>query len=306
MIGEVINGKYKIEAAFSESHMYEVFTALEVATGTTVVIKILKEEMAQNSERVKGFSDEIRSFASLSHPMIAEVLDVDLFEDRPYVVVPLVRGRELHNMIKEETVSFADSCKIVQDLATVLQYASDQNVEHRTIKLSNVLRDSDGKLTVLSFTHPRLKLANRSPRSENSGVHSDLFFLGTTFFELLAGESPIRKRGGINELWDMKLEKLLRIRHAELAPEQLSRIVDFVKKALTRDMGNRFNSHEDFLKSLADLSGIIRANTIRSKARQLSMASQVVDALNGRMSNVNMHVPVMTNAVAASQTNAAV
>ncbi|MDD2999723.1 MAG: hypothetical protein PHV05_11730, partial [Candidatus Riflebacteria bacterium] len=47
-------------------------------------------------------------------------------------------------------------------------------------------------------------------------------------------------------------------------------------------------SHEEFLKALADLSGNIREKTIRSKARQLSMASQVVDALNGRMSNVNM------------------
>lgn len=295
MIGEIINGKYKVETAFSESHMYEIFTALEVATGTTVILKILKEEMAQNADRVKGFSDEIRAFASLSHPLIAEVLDVDLFEDRPYVVVPMVKGKELHNLIKEDVMAFTDCCKIAQDLATVLQYASDQNVEYRTIKLSNVLRDTDGKLTVLSFTHPRLKLTSRSVRSENSGVHSDLFFLGSTFFELMAGESPIRKRGGINELWDMKLEKLLRIRHPDLAPEQLSRIVDFVKRALTRDMSHRFNSHEEFLKSLADLSGVIRSTTIRNKSRQLSMASQVVDALNGRMSNVNMNMPTPAN-----------
>lgn len=291
MIGEIVNGKYKIEAAFSESHMYEIFTALEVATGVTVVLKILKEEMAVNTERVKGFSDEIRAFASLSHPMVAEVLDVDIFEDRPFVVVPMVRGQELHRLLKEEVMSFADSCKIAQDLATVLQYAADQKVEYRTIKLSNVLRDADGKLTVLSFTHPRLKLASRSTRSENSGVHADLFFLGTIFFEMMAGESPIRKRGGINELWDMKLEKLLRIRHADLAPEQLSRIVDFVRRTLTREMDRRFNSHEEYLKALADLSGIVRANTIRSKGRQLSMASQVVDALNGRMSNVNTSIP---------------
>lgn len=291
MIGEIINGKYKVEAAFSESHMYEIFTALETETGATVVLKILKEEMAQSAERVKGFSDEIRSFASLSHPLIAEVLDVDIFEDRPYVVVPLVHGKELHNIIKDEVMSFTDSCKIAQDLATVLQYSADQKIEYRTIKLSNVLRSSDGKLTVLSFTHPRLKLASRSARSENSGVHSDLFFLGTTFYEMMAGESPIRKRGGINELWDMKLEKLLRIRHPNLAPEQLGRIVDFVRRTLTRDMNIRFNSHEEYLKALADLSSTIRTNTIRNKGKQLSMASQVVDALNGRMSNVNMSMP---------------
>lgn len=291
MTGEVINGKYRIEAAFSESHMYEIYTATELATGTIAIIKILKAEMASNADRVKGFSDEIRSFASLSHPLIAEILDVDMYGDQPYVVSQLVHGVDLYNIIRNETLSFADCCRIIQDLATVLQHASDQNVECRTIKLSNVLRGSDGKLTVLSFTHPRLKLASRSTRSVSSGIHSDLFFLGGTFYEMLSGESLIRKRGGVNELWEMKLEQLLRIRHADLAPEQIDRVVDFVRKTLTRDMKLRFNSHEEFLKGLADFTGIIRGNSIRSKVRQLSMASQVVDALNGRMSNVNMNMP---------------
>ncbi|PKL44988.1 MAG: hypothetical protein CVV41_02560 [Candidatus Riflebacteria bacterium HGW-Riflebacteria-1] len=293
MVGEIINGKYRVDAAFSESHMYEILAATELETGTTVVIKILKEEMACNAERVKGFSDEIRSFASLSHPLIAEVLDVDMYGDRPYVVSQQVKGEDLYSILKNESLAFAECCRIIQDLATVLQHASDQNIECRTIKLSNVLRGSDGKITVLSFTHPRLKLASRSQRTATSGIHSDLFFLGGTFYEMLTGESLIRKRGGVNELWDMKLEQLLRIRHADLTPEQIGRVVDFLRRTLTRDMSLRFNSHEEYLKSLADLSGIIRGNNIRNKTRHLSMASQVVDALNGRMSNVNMNMPAV-------------
>lgn len=306
MIGELINGKYKIEAAFSESHMYEIFSALEVGTGTQVIVKILKESMAANAERVRGFSDEIKSFASLSHPLIAEVLDVDMYDDRPYVVSPVVRGKDLPALIKGEVLPMHECVKIIQELATVLQYAADQKVEHRTIKLSNVIRRDDGRICVLSFTHPRLRLASRSTRSEGTGVHSDLYFLGTAFFELLAGESPIRKNGGINELWDMKLEKLLRIRHPDMPPEQVTRIVDFVRATLTRELGRRCNSHEEFLKSLADLSGKIRETNIRSKAaRQLSMASQVVDALNGRMSNVNTSLPPVVNMPPAQMTTPA-
>ncbi|HNX74491.1 MAG TPA: protein kinase [Candidatus Rifleibacterium sp.] len=291
MIGEIINGKYKIEAAFSESHMYEVYSALEVATGTRVVVKILKEQMAAIPDRVRGFSDEIKSFASLSHPLIAEVLDVDMFDDRPFVVSPIVEGKDLHALIRENILPLNDCIAIIQDMATVLQYACDQKVEYRTIKLSNVLRRTDGRLSVLSFTHPRLKLAVKTSRSEGSGVHSDLYFLGSTFFELLAGESPIRQRGGINELWDMKLEKLLRIRHPEISPLQVGKIVEFVRRTLTRELDKRFNSHEEFLKSLADLSGTLRETNIRNRVKQMSMASQVVDALNGRMSNVNTSMP---------------
>ena len=304
MIGEVINEKYKIETAISESHMYEVFEALEVATGATVIVKILKEEMAVNTERVRVFSEEIRAFASISHPSVAEILDIDMFEDRPFVVTELVTGRDLHYWIKEQTLAFADCVKILQDLTAVLQYASDEEVFNRTIKLSNVLRTEDGKLTILSFTHPRLKLAGKAFRSEKSGVHSDLFFLGTTFFELLAGETPIRKRGGINELWDMKLAKHLRIRHSALTPAQIESIVNFVRKTLTREMKQRFASHEEFLKSLADLAGTVRGSSIKKKERQLSMASQVIDAINGRMSNINPIMPT-SNQPKPKSTNSA-
>lgn len=287
MIGELISDKYRIEAAISESHMYEVFAAYEVATGANVVVKILNESMAYQPDRVKTFTDEIKSFAALSHPMIAAILDIDIFDDRPYVVTEKVEGEDLYSMINGEPLSFAESIKIIQGLTTVLQYAADQQVEHRTIKLSNVLRQKDGELKVLSFTHPRLKLAGRSERGKGSGVHSDLFFLGITLYELLTGESPIRKRGGINELWDMKFEQFLRIRHPELNPEQLAKVVGLAKRTITRDVKLRFNSHEEFLKDLADFSSMIRANKFRSKSQQLSMASQVVDALNGTMSNVN-------------------
>lgn len=288
MIGELINDKYKIESVFSESHMYEIFTAIEAATGQTVVLKLMKEEMAVSTDRVKIFSEEVKNFASLSHPLIAEILDLDVFEDRPYVVSPLISGKELNLVMKDEVLSLPDSVKIIQDLATVLQCASDHNIENRNINLSNVLRRKDGHITVLSFTLPRLKLISSTPvkRSENAGIQADLYFLGTALFELLAGESPIRKMGGLNELWDMKLEKALRIRHPELEPAQQDKIIAFISKTLTREISQRFNNYEEFLKGLADLAGNLRSASIKNRnSRQMSMASHVVDVLNGKITS---------------------
>ena len=291
MIGEIINDKYKIESVFTESHMYELFTAIELSTGSTVVLKLMKEEMAVSTERVKNFSEEIKNFASLSHPMIAEILDLDMFEGRPYVVSPLIKGKELNRVIKDEVLSLPDSVKIIQDLAAVLQCAADKKIENRNINLSNILRREDGHVVVLSFTLPRLKLVSTAPvkKSDNSGVQSDLYFLGTAFFELLAGESPIRKLGGLNELWDMKLEQFMRIRHPEIEPDMQDKLVGFISKTFTRNMTQRFNSYEEFLKALADLAGKIRkdASQRNRTARQLSMASNVMDALNGKLNSTS-------------------
>ena len=286
MIGEIINDKYKIESVFSESYMYEIFTAIEAATGQTVVLKLMKEEMAVNAERVRMFSEEIKNFASLSHPNIAEILDLDMFEDRPYVVSPLISGKELNFVMKEELLSLPDSVKIIQDLAAVLQCAADHKIENRNINLSNVIRKKDGHVTVLSFTLPRLKLITSTPvkRNENAGIQADLYFLGTALYELLAGKSPIRKIGGLHELWDMNLEKDLRIRHPELEPSQQKKIVEFIRKTLTREMNQRFNSYEEFLKAIADLAGDFRQKNIRNKvSRQMSMASHIVDVLNNKI-----------------------
>lgn len=286
MIGEIINDKYKIESVFSESYMYEIFTAIEAATGQTVVLKLMKEEMAVNAERVRVFSEEIKNFASLSHPNIAEILDLDMFEDRPYVVSPLISGKELNFVMKEEVLSLPDSVKIIQDLAAVLQCAADHKIENRNINLSNVIRKKDGHVTVLSFTLPRLKLITANPvkRNENAGIQADLYFLGTALYELLAGKSPIRKIGGLHELWDMNLEKELRIRHPELEPSQQRKIVDFIRKTLTREMNLRFSSYEEFLKAIADLAGDFRQSNIRNKvSRQMSMASHIVDVLNNKI-----------------------
>lgn len=294
MIGEIINEKYKIESVFSESHMYEIFTAIEAATGQTVVLKLMKEEMAVNEKRVKVFSEEIKNFASLSHPNIAEILDLDVFEDRPYVVSPLIEGKELNLVMKDELLSLPDSVKIIQDLAAVLQCASDHKIENRNINLSNVIRKKDGHITVLSFTLPRLRLVSTTPvkRNENSGIQADLYFLGTALYELLAGKSPIRKIGGLHELWDMNLERDLRIRHPELEPEQQRKVVEFIRKTLTREMNLRFENYEAFLKGLADLAGNIRQANIKNKlSRQMSMASHIVDVLNNKINSTNTILP---------------
>lgn len=316
MIGEIINEKYKIESVFSESHMYEIFTAIEAATGQTVVLKLMKEEMAVNEKRVKVFSEEIKNFASLSHPNIAEILDLDVFEDRPYVVSPLIEGKELNLVMKDELLSLPDSVKIIQDLAAVLQCASDHKIENRNINLSNVIRKKDGHITVLSFTLPRLRLVSTTPvkRNENSGIQADLYFLGTALYELLAGKSPIRKIGGLHELWDMNLERDLRIRHPELEPEQQRKVVEFIRKTLTREMNLRFENYEDFLKGLADLAGNIRQANIKNKlSRQMSMASHIVDVLNNKINTTSTILPrssetpsktAKSNVVTASLKNA--
>lgn len=294
MIGTIINGRYELLQTLSESHQFEVFTALERETGATVVVKLLREELCDNQERVQIFCEEVKAFAALSHPGIVHILDMDQFGRRPFVVTELVEGIDLKTWMQSGTASFKDVGRVVQELAAVLQYACDQKVTRRSIKVSNVFRRRDGSIKVLTFSHPRLKLVGAESRryDEAAGVQSDLFFLGTTMFELLTGESPIRKRGGLHELWESRLRQALRVRHAHLTPDDIDRVVDFLDRTLTRNVQRRFESHAAFLMGLSDLlhasEGALRKERGPAARVALATAAEVVDAIHGRLPGVSV------------------
>ncbi len=285
MIGTVINGKYEIRQALSESHQFEVFSALEVETGTTVVLKLMREELAEKADRVRLFADEVAQFARVDHPGVARILDIDMTGSRPFVVTEFVKGTDLLSWIQNGPVSFNEATRAIQGLATVLQAAYDQAILCRSVKLSNVLRTAKGDIKVLSFSLPRLKLVGREDADPAASIQSDLYFLGTAYYELLTGESPIRRRGGLNECWDEKLRQAMRLRHPHLNPEQIDRLVTFLDSTLTRDVSRRCKDHTAFLVGLADLLHLSEGSNRQNKSakKQFASASEVVDAIQGRM-----------------------
>ena len=287
MIGTTLNEKYKLGSMLAESHLYEVYQAVEIETGSAVVVKMMREEIAASFDQVKFFSDEVQAFGKLSHPNVAQVLDMDMAGNRPYVVREPVSGIDFRAWAREEKgVPFLAAVKAVQSLGFVLQAAFDEGIDQRTIKSSNVVRREDGTVKVLGFSMPRLRLIkkNQSMADLEAGIQSDLFFLGTTLFELLTGDSPIRKRGGINETWDDKLRQALRIRHQQLPPEAIDKVVEGIERTFTREMKNRFQDHTGFLVVLADLIHLAESleRSSRPQRRDMSTASEVVDAIHGR------------------------
>ncbi|MFZ2960364.1 MAG: protein kinase [Candidatus Ozemobacteraceae bacterium] len=288
MIGTILQEKYAVKALLAESHLYEIFAAVEVETDTDVVIKLMKEDVAADFNRVKMFNEEVRTFAKLSHPGIAQIMDMDTAGKRPFIVTEPVAGVNLLSWARgENPPSFMAAVKAARDIAGILQYALDEGVVRRSAKLSNIMRGDDGTIKLLSFSLPRLHVVGVGSSFDiASGIQSDLFFLGTTIFELITGESPIRKRGGLNETWDDMLRRALRTRHPQLPPASIEKVIETIERTFTREMARRFLDHTAFLKAMADLlhlaEGADRAPRVAVARREMSTASEVVDAINGR------------------------
>src|ERR1700745_2857769 len=101
MPSSLIAGRYELQGQLGEGGMGVVWRALDVKTGSSVAIKLMKD--MSDPVAVDLFTKEWRALAEISHPNIVEVRDVDVIEEnrqrKPFFVMPLLRGATLADLI---------------------------------------------------------------------------------------------------------------------------------------------------------------------------------------------------------------
>ena len=88
-------GSYDIVALIGKGGMGEVYRATDTKLKREVAIKVLPEEFAQDSERMKRFEREAQLLASLNHPNIAAIHGLDRIRDTTFLVLELELERAL-------------------------------------------------------------------------------------------------------------------------------------------------------------------------------------------------------------------
>ncbi|MCH7591684.1 MAG: protein kinase [Planctomycetes bacterium] len=83
-------GPYKIVAPIGKGGMGEVYRARDTKLDRDVAIKVLREELANDDERLARFEREAKLLASLNHPNIASIYGLEHSENTHYLVLELV------------------------------------------------------------------------------------------------------------------------------------------------------------------------------------------------------------------------
>jgi len=82
------------------------------------------------------FEREAKLMALLEHPHCVSVIDFGLHDDKPYVVMELLRGRSLHEMLVEQGRFEAPRAgDLVRQVLSGLAHAHDQGIIHRDVKI---------------------------------------------------------------------------------------------------------------------------------------------------------------------------
>ena len=185
-----------------------VYRAVHTKTGDIKAVKVLRSRHSSNEEMREHFLREGRMVMKLRHPNIVPIHEVDEDQGRIYMVMDFVEGQNLRDYVRtHRKLSVMRALGIVRDVAAGLSYAAGERINHRDMKLSNVLLSSRGQAKLVDFG-----LATEAgdsgeltggPRSidyagleRTTGVkrddkRSDIFFLGCMLYHMITGVPPL-------------------------------------------------------------------------------------------------------------------
>lgn len=192
-----------------------VWRAIQVSTGRAVALKILDADVSDpNAER--RFERERAAMAQLAiHPGIVTIYDAGVQDGTPWLAMELCRRGSLATYVTTAgTLDVGTALAVLTKLATALDAAHDLGIVHCDIKPANVMLLDSGEPALGDFGIARVSVGRATTTTvggfsldhvapelledEKSSTRSDVYSLGTTIWELLAGHPPYRRHGDVS------------------------------------------------------------------------------------------------------------
>ena len=277
------------------------YKALDVDLRCPVTLKIISERyLGEESARLR-FLREARAAASVRHPNVASVLHLGRTGSSYFYTMEFVEGETLERLIRRSgRVEVKLALEIATQVAAGLTAVHEQNLVHRDIKPSNImvrLKD-DGSITAkiidLGLAKGVGELGSQTAISTPGAfagtpefaspeqfagiqvdIRSDLYSLGVTLWEMVAGKTPFR---------GTPAEVMYQHQHAPLPLEELEGIsqplVVLLETFLEKDPGRRFQNPAELLKALSTITSAIdaRRRVTRQNLQQIQPRTSRVGA----------------------------
>ncbi|WP_422733382.1 serine/threonine-protein kinase [Micromonospora sp. WMMD558] len=214
MTGTQLNGRYELEPLpVPGGAMGQVWFGRDTTLDREIAAKFIRLQDDRNDEAlVRRFRRESRIMARLEHPGVPAVYDWGEQDGRPFLVMQRIRGITVADLIAEQApLPIGWSAAIAAQVCSVLVAAHEAGLVHRDLKPANLMLEPNGAVKVLDFglavasavpgfsriTHSDQNpgtLAYMAPEQFLGGTEPgpacDLYALGCTLHEMLAGERP--------------------------------------------------------------------------------------------------------------------
>ncbi len=211
--GQKVFARYTLKRILGRGEMGVVWLAQDEELGRETALKFLPEVVAMDPSAIGDLKREVRRAIELAHPHIVKIHDFVTDGRTAAVSMEYVTGQTLSAQRLDEPGQVFTPEKLapwVAQLCSALDYAHhDAEVVHRDLKPTNLMIDGRGRLKVLDFgiaasiSDSVSRVSNKGSSSgtpvymspqqmmgENPAITDDVYALGATLFELLAGKPP--------------------------------------------------------------------------------------------------------------------
>ncbi len=269
-VGERV-GDYEVLGLVGTGGMGCVYRVRNVISERTEAMKVLLADLQAEPDLATRFLREIRTLATLDHANIAQLHTALQIGNQLLMVMEFVEGMTLAQLRQQSPLSPEQVIGYVHQLLAALGFAHARGVIHRDLKPANIMITPQGTVKLTDFgiakskaikelTQPGTTMGSlnyMSPeQASGKGVdgRSDLYSVGITMYEVLAGNLPFSDESAY-----VVLHNQLNVPPRppiELNPQLPKALNDVILKALQKDPADRFQSAVDFSDALAQASGI--------------------------------------------------
>ncbi|HRI09103.1 MAG TPA: serine/threonine-protein kinase, partial [Nannocystaceae bacterium] len=276
LIGEVLDGKYRIERVIGRGGVGIVYLATRLADQREVVVKILAPNWLGHTEILARFDREVERLSGLQHPNIVALYDFGHHDGRSYMVMEYIKGEPLKSYLgRKGRLSLDDFVPIASQILKGMGYAHSRGLMHRDLNPSNIMlceREGRGNFVkILDFGLAKLKegevkvteqhdlvgtagfLAPEQIKGEDVDLRVDVYALGVMFYLMLSGRMPFEGEHNATLLYKhvhekpRPLQELLPPDHS--VPEHLLRLIE---DCLEKDPSQRPNDADEIVEDLID------------------------------------------------------
>jgi serine/threonine protein kinase len=292
LIGSVIAERYEVIRVIGKGGMGTIYEVRNTRLGRSFALKTLSSG-SENEEVLARFRREAEIVASLNHPNILDVVDWDTLDDgSPCMVMEYLRGEDLSTRIRVGgPLAWPDFARIADQVLAALAVAHRAGVVHRDLKPQNIFLaaddNGDESVKLLDFGISKLRDARTftttdakvmgtpaymppeqaEGRQEDVGPASDVWAMGTIFYEMATGTVAFEGSSVPAILYKVCHGRPRPI--LELRPNTPPKLVAVIEHTLMPRIADRLPTAEklrsDLRSALSSIGGISWPEPLRSR-----------------------------------------
>ncbi|AJE40308.1 Stk1 family PASTA domain-containing Ser/Thr kinase [Streptomyces nodosus] len=207
LVGQVLDGRYRVEARIAAGGMATVYRAVDTRLDRVLALKVMHPTLAADRSFVERFIREAKSAAHLAHPNVVQVFDQGTDRSYVYLAMEYIAGCTLRDVLRERgALQPRAALDILEPVLAALGAAHRAGFVHRDMKPENVLIGDDGRVKVADFGLVRAvntvtdttgavlgTVSYLAPEQIENGTADprvDVYACGVVLYEMLTGAKP--------------------------------------------------------------------------------------------------------------------